>query len=67
MPDWLIMVLLIGGPILALGLGIWIGIGAPGWPHKPIYHRRHKHMRPLNPIAWNRRVERGSHLRQRRR
>ncbi len=47
--------LMILGAILVLALGIWIGVGAPGWPHKPIYRRRHTEKRPLNPIAWGRR------------
>lgn len=47
-------VLLIGGAVAALGLGVWIGVGAPGWPHKPGPGRRHTEKRPLNPIAWGR-------------
>lgn len=42
------------GAVLALAVGIWIGIGAPGWPHKPKYHRDHTTHRNLNPIAWGR-------------
>jgi hypothetical protein len=47
-------VLYIGGALLALALGFWIGIGAPGWPHKPSHERRHTSHRSLNPIAWGR-------------
>lgn len=47
---WIFLVL----GILALGIGIWIGVGAPGWPHKPQYTRRHTSKRGLNPIAWGR-------------
>ena len=32
-------------------IGIYIGIGAPGWPTKP-EGRRHTQKRSLNPIAW---------------
>lgn len=34
--------------------GLWIGVGAPGWPHKPEGGRRHTHRRSINPIAWGR-------------
>jgi hypothetical protein len=40
--------------VLALGLGIWIGVGAPGWNHRPQYTRRHTAKRGLNPIGWGR-------------
>jgi hypothetical protein len=40
--------------ILVFSLGIWIGVGAPGWPHKPEGGRRHTQKRPLNPVAWGR-------------
>lgn len=46
--------LLIGGAVAALGLGVWIGVGAPGWPQEPSRGRRHTEPRPLNPIAWGR-------------
>jgi hypothetical protein len=41
---------------LALGVGIWIGLGAPGWPHRELLpgSRRRLEKRPLNPIAWGR-------------
>lgn len=52
------------GAVLVLALGIWIGIGAPGWPHPPVYRRRHTQKRPLNPIQWGRQ---SSGLRSRRR
>jgi hypothetical protein len=42
---------LLAGAVIALGVGIWIGVGAPGWKHKPTYHRRHDSTRGLNPIA----------------
>lgn len=42
------------GAVVALALGVWIGIGAPGWPHKPTSERRHTSHRHLNPIAWGR-------------
>jgi hypothetical protein len=47
-------ILFIGAAALALGLGVWIGIGAPGWPHKESHERRHTSQRNLNPIAWGR-------------
>ena len=47
-------ILLILGAILALVIGIWVGVGAPGWPHKPKYHRDHTSQRSINPIAWGR-------------
>jgi hypothetical protein len=40
--------------VLSLVLGIWIGIGAPGWPHRDTGERRHTSYRNLNPIAWGR-------------
>lgn len=43
---------LVLGAVAALGLGIWIGMGAPGWPTPPGRHRRHTEKRPLNPVAW---------------
>lgn len=39
---------------LVFAIGVWIGVGAPGWPHKPQTYRRHDQKRPLNPIAWGR-------------
>jgi hypothetical protein len=44
--------LLVGGAVLALVIGIWIGMGAPGWPYHKDGPRRHTEQRPLNPIAW---------------
>lgn len=46
-----------GFTILAVaifGIGLWIGVGAPGWPHKPQERRRHREHRSINPIAWGR-------------
>jgi hypothetical protein len=48
------VLLLIAGAAAALGIGIWVGIGAPGWPHKPKYYREHTQHRSINPIAWGR-------------
>jgi hypothetical protein len=48
------IVAIIGGAAAAFGIGIWIGIGAPGWPHPPESNRRHTEKRPINPIAWGR-------------
>lgn len=58
--------LIVGLSVLALGIGIWIGIGAPGWPHKEEKNRgrRHRDERPINPISWGRN---GSARRSRRR
>jgi hypothetical protein len=42
------------GAVVALGVGVWVGVGAPGWPHKPSSERRHTSHRNLNPIAWGR-------------
>jgi hypothetical protein len=36
------------------GVGLWIGVGAPGWPHREEGGRRHTEKRALNPIAWGR-------------
>jgi hypothetical protein len=60
--------LLIAGAILALGVGIWIGLGAPGWPHKPAApgSRRRLQKRPINPVAWGRRDQDRSPRRRRR-
>lgn len=44
--------ILIGGAVAALGIGVWIGLGAPGWPQPPERNRRHTEKRPLNPVAW---------------
>lgn len=35
-------------------VGVWIGVGAPGWPYKPESGRRHAERRSINPIAWGR-------------
>jgi len=43
--------------VLALVLGIWLGIGAPGWKHRERRSRRRLQTRPLNPIAWGRRSQ----------
>jgi hypothetical protein len=42
--------------VMALGTGIWVGLGAPGWPHKqpPSGSRRRLETRPINPIQWGR-------------
>jgi hypothetical protein len=45
---------LIGGAVAALVVGVWIGLGAPGWPRAPERNRRHTEKRPLNPVAWGR-------------
>jgi hypothetical protein len=42
------------GAIVALAVGVWIGVGAPGIRHKPSTERRHTSHRNLNPIAWGR-------------
>lgn len=39
--------------ILVFGVGVYIGIGAPGWPVKPEGTGRLR-KRSLNPIAWGR-------------
>lgn len=46
------------GGIVALALGIWIGVGAPGIRHEPRYRRRHESKRSMNPIAWGRTPDR---------
>ena len=46
--------LLVLGAVLALGIGVYIGLGAPGWPSEPDGQRKHTERRPLNPIAWGR-------------
>lgn len=47
---WLLIIPMI--PVLAIG--IWIGLGAPGWPHKPEGGdvRRRREKRPINPVSW---------------
>jgi hypothetical protein len=40
--------------VIVFAIGVWIGVGAPGWPHKPVEGRRHTETRSLNPIAWGR-------------
>ena len=45
---------LVVGAIAVFGIGLWIGVGAPGWPHKPEGGRRHREHRSINPIAWGR-------------
>lgn len=44
--------LLVVGAVLALAVGVYIGLGAPGWPTEPERERRHTERRPLNPVAW---------------
>jgi hypothetical protein len=46
--------LLIAGAVLALALGIWIGLGAPGWPVPPEARSRRLERRSINPVAWGR-------------
>ncbi len=50
----MIYILAAAGAILALAVGIWIGIGAPGWPVPPTYERGRLEKREINPIAWGR-------------
>jgi hypothetical protein len=50
--------LLIVGAVLALGLGIWIGLGAPGWPYAPEPRGRRLEKRNINPVAWGRSTSR---------
>ena len=38
--------------IVVFSAGVWIGVGAPGWPYKPEGGRRHTEKRPINPVAW---------------
>ncbi len=40
--------------VIVFAIGLWIGVGAPGWPHNEDNDRRHTQRRPLNPIAWGR-------------
>ncbi len=40
--------------IVVFAVGLWIGVGAPGWPTKPEERRRHTKPRSVNPIAWGR-------------
>lgn len=46
--------LLIGGAVIALGVGIWIGLGAPGWPYQPEARAHRLQQRSINPVAWGR-------------
>lgn len=50
----MLAILLIGGAVAALGVGIWIGLGAPGWPVPPRPSSRRLEKREINPIAWGR-------------
>jgi hypothetical protein len=59
--------LMIGGAVLALLAGLWIGFGAPGWPHRDEPRTRRLEKRPLNPIAWGRSSERAESSSRRRR
>lgn len=47
-------ILLIVGAVLALALGIWIGLGAPGWPVPPEPRSRRLEKRNINPVMWGR-------------
>ena len=40
--------------VAVFAVGLWIGVGAPGWPVKPDGVRHHTQKRPINPIAWGR-------------
>lgn len=42
------------GAVLAFVIGIYIGLGAPGWPVKPEARARRLEKRSINPIAWGR-------------
>ncbi|HET7275442.1 MAG TPA: hypothetical protein VFI91_09795 [Longimicrobiaceae bacterium] len=44
----------VGGAVLVFALGIWIGMGAPGWPHKPTSEPGRLKTKDINPIAWGR-------------
>lgn len=46
--------MIVGGSVLALLIGIYIGLGAPGWPVKPEARTRRLEKRSLNPVAWGR-------------
>ena len=46
--------MMIAGAVLALVIGIYIGLGAPGWPVKPDARSRRLEKRNINPIAWGR-------------
>ncbi|MGH7457828.1 MAG: hypothetical protein ACREKN_01935 [Longimicrobiaceae bacterium] len=51
-------VLLVAGLIAGFAAGVWIGLGAPGWPHRErrsSARGRRLQKRPLNPVAWGRR------------
>lgn len=50
----MIDILLIAGMVLALGIGIYIGLGAPGWPVPPEARSRRLEKRNINPVAWGR-------------
>lgn len=50
----MIGVLMIAGAVVALLVGVWIGLGAPGWPTPPEARSRRLEKRSINPIAWGR-------------
>ena len=47
-------VLAIVGAVLALAVGFWIGLGAPGWPVPPEPRSRRLQKRAINPVGWGR-------------
>jgi hypothetical protein len=40
--------------VIVFAVGLWIGVGAPGWPYHNDEGRRHTETRSINPIAWGR-------------
>lgn len=46
--------MIIAGSVLVFLIGIYIGLGAPGWPVKPEARARRLEKRSINPIAWGR-------------
>lgn len=46
--------MMVAGAVLAFAIGIYIGLGAPGWPVKPEARANRLEKRSINPIAWGR-------------
>ena len=43
-------IIIIGGGVVSLAAGVYIGLGAPGWPVPPRPHERRLEKRQINPI-----------------
>jgi hypothetical protein len=48
------MTIYVGLAIAVFVMGVWIGVGAPGWPYKPESRSSRLQRRQINPVAWGR-------------